>query len=78
MIIRQARFAMSPAEQADIMGQATQGHITLDDIGNLATIANVKNVVLSLLTQRVGTDDYTAWAEEVKNTFPARCRSQKT
>jgi ribonuclease BN (tRNA processing enzyme) len=61
--------AMSPAEQAGIMRQATQGHMTLDDIGSLATRANVKTVVLSHLTQRVGTDDYTPWAEEVKKHF---------
>ena len=61
--------AMSPAEQAGIIRQATQGHMTLDDIGNMATRANVKTVVLSHLTQRVGTDDYTQWAEEVKKYF---------
>ena len=61
--------AMSPAEQAGIVRQATQGHMTLDDIGRLATRANVKTVVLSHLTQRVGTEDYTPWAEEVKKHF---------
>jgi len=61
--------AMSPAEQAGIMRQATQGHMTLDVIGKMATRANVKTVVLSYLTQRVGTDDYTPWAEEVKKHF---------
>ena len=61
--------AMTPAEQACIMRQATQGHMTLDDIGKMATRANVKTVVLSHLTQRVGTDDYTPWAEEVKKHF---------
>jgi ribonuclease BN (tRNA processing enzyme) len=61
--------AMSPAEQAGIMRQATQGHMTLDDIGSMATRANVKTVVLSHLTQRVGTDDYTPWAEAVKKHF---------
>jgi ribonuclease BN (tRNA processing enzyme) len=61
--------AMSPAEQAGIMRQATQGHMTLDVIGKMATRANVKTVVLSHLTQRIGTDDYTPWAEEVKKHF---------
>ena len=61
--------AMTPAEQAGIMRQATQGHMTLDVIGKMATRANVKTVVLSHLTQRVGTDDYTPWAEEVKKHF---------
>jgi ribonuclease BN (tRNA processing enzyme) len=61
--------AMTPAEQAGIMRQATQGHMTLDVIGKMATRANVKTVVLSHLTQRAGTDDYTPWAEEVKKHF---------
>ena len=61
--------AMSPAEQAGIMRQATQGHMTLDVIGQMATRANVKTVILTHLTQRVGTDDYTPWAEEVKKHF---------
>lgn len=61
--------AMTPAEQAGIMRQATQGHMTLDDIATMATRAEVKTVILSHLTQRVGTDDYTSWAEEVKKKF---------
>lgn len=61
--------AMSPAEQAGIMRQATQGHMTLDDIAIMAARADVKTVVLSHLTQRVSTDDYTPWAEEVKKKF---------
>ena len=60
---------MTPAEQAGIMRQATQGHMTLDVIGKMATRANVKTVVLSHLTQRVGTDDYEPWAQEVKKHF---------
>jgi ribonuclease BN (tRNA processing enzyme) len=64
--------AMTPAEQAGIMRQATQGHMSLDVIGEMATGANVKTVVLSHLTQRFGTDDYTPWAEEVKKHFPGR------
>ena len=35
----------------------------------MATRASVKTVVLSHLTQRVGTDDYAPWAEEVKRQF---------
>jgi ribonuclease BN (tRNA processing enzyme) len=61
--------AMTPAEQAGIMRQATQGHMTLDDIGKMATRANVKTVVLSHLTQRAGAEDYTPWAEQVKKHF---------
>jgi ribonuclease BN (tRNA processing enzyme) len=61
--------AMTSAEQEGIMRQATQGHMNLDDIGKMATRANVKTVVLSHLTARVGTEDYTPWAEEVKKHF---------
>ena len=64
--------AMSPGEQASIMRQATQGHMTLDVIGKVATRADVKTVVLTHLTQRVGSDDYTPWAEEVKKHFSGR------
>ena len=69
-MIKDGRWqAMTPAEQAGIMRQATQGHMTLDVIGKMATRANVKTVVLSHLTQRFGSDDYTPWAEEVKKHF---------
>ncbi len=51
------------------MQQATQGHMTLELIGKLASRAKVKTVVLSHLTQRFGSDDYTPWAEEVKKYF---------
>ena len=61
--------AMSPAEQAGTMRQATQGHMALDDIAKMAARAKVKTVVLSHLTQRFGSDDYSAWAEEVKKQF---------
>lgn len=61
--------AMTPAEQEGIMRQATQAHMNLDVIGELASRAKVKTVVLSHLTQRVGSDDYTPWAEEVKKQF---------
>lgn len=61
--------AMTADEQAGIMQQATQGHMSLDVIGKMAARASVKTVVLSHLTQRVGSDDYTPWAEEVKKHF---------
>jgi ribonuclease Z len=46
-----------------------KGHMTLDIIGTMAVGANVKTVVLSHLTQRFESDDYTPWAEEVKKQF---------
>jgi len=62
--------AMTPAERAGITRQATQGHMTLQDIGKMATRANVKTVVLSHLSaQADGTDDYAPWAAEVKKYF---------
>ena len=61
--------AITPDEQAGIMRQAAQGHMSLDVIGKMAARANVKTVVLSHLTQRFGSDDYTPWAEEVKKQF---------
>lgn len=61
--------AMTPAEQAGIMQQATQGHMSLEAIGQTAAQAQVKTVVLSHLTQRYGSTDYTPWAEEVKKYF---------
>jgi ribonuclease BN (tRNA processing enzyme) len=70
MMINDGRWqAMTRAEQEGIVRQATQGHMTLDDIATLATRAKVKTVVLSHLTQMVGTEDYTPWAEEVKKHF---------
>jgi ribonuclease BN (tRNA processing enzyme) len=60
--------AMSPAEQAGITRQMTQGHMTLNEIGELAARANVKTVVLSHLTHKRD-GDYTSWAEEVKKYF---------
>ncbi len=60
--------AMSLAEQAGIMRQMTQGHMTLEEIGKMAESANVKTVVLSHLTHKRD-GDYTPWAEEVKQYF---------
>jgi ribonuclease BN (tRNA processing enzyme) len=60
--------AMSAAEQAGIMRQMTQGHMTLEEIGKMAASANVKTVVLSHLTHKRD-GDYTPWAEEVKKHF---------
>ena len=62
--------AMTPAEQAGIMRQATQGHMGLEAVGKMAARANVKTLVLSHLSGRAdGTNDYTPWAEEVKKHF---------
>ncbi len=69
-MIKDGRWqAMSTAEQEGIMRQATQGHMSLDNIGMLATQAGVRKVVLSHLTRRVETTDYEPWAEEVRKHF---------
>jgi ribonuclease Z len=60
---------MSTAEKEGIMRQATEGHMALDQIGKTATQAGVKKVVLSHLTQRVGSASYEPWAEEVREYF---------
>jgi ribonuclease BN (tRNA processing enzyme) len=60
--------AMSAAEQAGIVRQMTQGHMTLEEIGKMAATANVKTVALSHLTHKRD-GDYTLWAEEVKKYF---------
>ena len=56
-------------EQAGITRQATQGHMGLEVVGKMAAHANVKTVVLSHLSPRAGSDDYTPWADEVKKHF---------
>jgi ribonuclease BN (tRNA processing enzyme) len=62
--------AMTPAEQAGIMRQASQGHMGLEVVGKMAAHANVKTLVLSHLTARAdGSNDYTPWAAEVKKHF---------
>lgn len=60
---------MSPDERSRIMRQATEGHLSLDDVGRMASRANVKSVVLTHLTTRAGTDDYTPWVARVKRHF---------
>jgi ribonuclease BN (tRNA processing enzyme) len=60
--------AMTPAEQAGIKLQMTQGHLSTDDVGKLAARARVKTVVLTHLTAKPD-DDYTPWADEVKKFF---------
>jgi ribonuclease BN (tRNA processing enzyme) len=69
---------MTDAEREGITRQATQGHMTLEDIGKMATRANVKAVVLSHLSARAdGSDDYESWAAEVKKHFSGRVIAAK-
>jgi ribonuclease BN (tRNA processing enzyme) len=69
LLIRSGQWqVMTSAEQAGIKRQMAQGHLSTDDIGKLAAQARVKTVVLTHLTQKPD-DDYTSWANEVKNHF---------
>ena len=62
--------AMTPDEQAGNLRRATEGHLAPNVIGKMATRANVKTVVLTHLTARAdGSNNYTAWAEDVKKHF---------
>jgi ribonuclease BN (tRNA processing enzyme) len=61
--------AMSPKEQQEFIRHMIEEHITPEQIGKMATRANVKTVILSHLTQRPDSDDYTAWADEVRKHF---------
>ena len=68
--IRDGRWqAMSPAEQTEYIRHMVEEHLTPREIGMMASRAGVKAVVLSHLTPRPGSDDYTSWAEEVKKHF---------
>jgi ribonuclease BN (tRNA processing enzyme) len=68
--IRDGRWqAMSPKEQKEYIRHMVEEHITPEQIGKMASRANVKTVILSHLTPRPDSDDYTAWAEEVRKHF---------
>lgn len=59
---------MTPQEQERIQRQMTQGHLSTTDVGQMATRANVKTVILTHLTYKAN-DDYSAWVAEVKRHF---------
>jgi ribonuclease BN (tRNA processing enzyme) len=63
--------AMTPAEQAGIKLQMTQGHLSTEDVGKMAARARVKTVVLTHLTAKPD-NDYTSWANEVNKYFSGR------
>src|SRR5882757_8363453 len=56
--------AMTPVEQERLTRQATQGHMTLEDIGKMAARANVRTVVLSHYVARAD-GNYMPWVLEV-------------
>ena len=73
--VKQARIrdgrgqAMSPTEQTEYIRHMVEEHLTPREIGIMASRAGVKAVVLTHLTPRPGSDDYTSWGEEVKKHF---------
>jgi ribonuclease BN (tRNA processing enzyme) len=62
---------MRDLDRIHILSQATRGHLTPDVVGQMATRANVKTVVLTHLTYRPppNTENYEPWADEVKRHF---------
>jgi ribonuclease BN (tRNA processing enzyme) len=68
--IRDGRWqVMSEREQAEYIRHMVEEHLTPQQIGTMAARAGVKTVILSHLTPRAGSDDYTPWADEVKKYF---------
>jgi ribonuclease BN (tRNA processing enzyme) len=59
---------MTAEEQERIKRQMTQGHLSTADVGEMATRAGVKTVILTHLTFKTD-DDYTAWVADVKKHF---------
>jgi ribonuclease BN (tRNA processing enzyme) len=59
---------MTADEQERIKLQMTQGHLSTTDVGEMATRAGVKTVILTHLTFKAD-DDYTAWVADVKKQF---------
>jgi ribonuclease BN (tRNA processing enzyme) len=68
--VRAGRWqVMSERERGEYIRHMEEEHLTTQQIGAMASRAGVKTVILSHLTLRPGTDDYTAWAEEVRKHF---------
>jgi ribonuclease BN (tRNA processing enzyme) len=59
---------MTPEERDRIQRQMSQGHLSTAEVGQMATRAGVKTVILTHLTFKPD-DDYTSWANDVKKHF---------
>jgi len=71
--IRDGRWqVMSEREQHEYIRHMVEEHLTPEQIGAMAARAGVKTVILSHLTPRPGSDDYTPWADEVRKTFSGK------
>lgn len=76
--IRDGRWqAMSPKEQSEYVRHMVEEHLTPEQIGVMATRAGVKTVVMSHLTPRPDSDDYTPWADEVRKHFSGEVKIAK-
>ena len=68
-LIRSGQWqVMTNEEQARIKRQMAEGHLSPDDVGQLAEGAAVKSVILSHLTWKAD-DDYSNWVDAVKKHF---------
>jgi ribonuclease BN (tRNA processing enzyme) len=71
--VRQGRWqAMSAREQTQYIRHMEEEHLTPQQIGAMAARAGVKTVILSHLTPRPGSDDYTPWADAVRQQFSGK------
>jgi ribonuclease BN (tRNA processing enzyme) len=71
--IRDGRWqAMNDREQKEYIRHMVEEHLTPQQIGEMAARANVKTVVMSHLTPRPDSDDYTPWADEVRKYFSGK------
>src|SRR5262249_60517914 len=59
---------MTADEQERIKLQMTRGHLSTAEVGEMATRAGVKTVILTHLTFKTD-DDYTVWVTDVKKHF---------
>jgi ribonuclease BN (tRNA processing enzyme) len=63
---------MTDKERTGITTQATQGHLSPENVGKMAARAGAKTVVLTHLTFTPNETDYAAWADEVRKYFSGR------
>src|SRR5262249_30889934 len=59
---------LTAQEQEGIKRQMSQGHMSTAEVGEMATRAGVKTVILTHLTFKTD-DDYSAWVADVKKHF---------
>jgi ribonuclease BN (tRNA processing enzyme) len=68
-LIKSGQWQVMTAEERErIKRQMMQGHLSTADVGEMATRAGVKSVVLTHLTYKAD-DDYAAWVADVKKHF---------